>query len=237
MIFKDFFSLLLNRYCACCGEGLSFRERKVCFACLNRVSKFTSAVCRKCGRPEEGYSFKTEGICRSCIVKKYNYSELYAFGPYSGILKDILIKFKFKNRSELSELLTGFLLSDPRFLHFIEGFNIFIPVPLSAKRLNYRGYNQVYLILRRLKSRFADITVLRNAVIRVRETEFQKNLKRTERKKNIINAFKVRNPGLIAGKRVIVFDDIYTTGATVNEVSRLLKAAGALEVKVAVIAR
>ncbi|MDD3627036.1 MAG: ComF family protein [bacterium] len=239
MIFKEFLAFLFNRYCACCGKGLSFSEQTVCSLCLDSIETFEEIItCSKCGKPVRDYTPSADNyICGICSRKRFHYSELYVFGPYKGKLKDLLITYKFRNRSDLSEIFAELLMLDERFLDFISDGELFIPVPLSDKRLNFRGYNQVYLILKHLKFRLHGLKIEERVIKRVRETEFQKNLKITARRANIRGAFHVTSEETVKGKNIVLFDDIYTTGATAGEISRILKRAGARKIKVAVIAR
>jgi ComF family protein len=117
-----------------------------------------------------------------------------------------------------------------------EKVDLFVPVPLHIKRLRQRGFNQAYLLVMRWAKRdglCCDGRLLR----RVRWTEPQTTMNRKDRRKNVKGAFAVNRPETVRGKRIVLVDDVYTTGSTVNECAKVLKRAGAEEVDVLTLAR
>jgi ComF family protein len=114
--------------------------------------------------------------------------------------------------------------------------DIIIPVPISKKRMNERGYNQAELIAKKL-STLLNIKYNKNTLIKIRDTKRQSELPKEERNKNIKNSFKLADTYSISSKNVILIDDVFTTGVTANECSKELKKGGAHKITVATIAR
>lgn len=115
-------------------------------------------------------------------------------------------------------------------------YDIIIPVPMSRKKLAQRGYNQSELIASKI-SRYSKIQLQKDIIIKVKENKTQSTLNKIQRLENIKNVYKIKNKQKIKAKNILLFDDIYTTGATVNECAKILKQAGAKTVNVLTIAK
>ncbi len=181
-----------------------------------------------------------EALCQNCIsnIKKisYQHDEAKAFGIYEGVLRIAIKKLKFKNKKKLALPLASLLVEYIK-RNFVDcSIDFIVSVPLSKKRLKSRGFNQVdllaFIIERELKLQF-----IPNLLVRVKETKPQFELKREERFKNLEDAFRVSDPTKVKDKRVLLLDDIFTTGSTVAECFKALKQAGASEVYVLTLAR
>ncbi|MCK4668104.1 ComF family protein [Candidatus Dependentiae bacterium] len=184
------------------------------------------------------YPLNLDYTCGICRNKRLPYSELYVYGPYAGKLRDLLIALKFRNQFWVSQVISDLLIKDERFANFISGADLLLPVPLHSRRLDSRGFNQVYLFTKEFKKRLSlSIPISKWDVLRVKETEFQKSLSLRRRILNLRKAFMINNISAIQGKKIILIDDILTTGATVMSVSKLLRKSGAKEIKVVIIAR
>jgi len=130
----------------------------------------------------------------------------------------------------------GWLSGQSTLLQDIDTPDIILPVPLHIKRLRQRGFNQALVLARRLF--FDDRKKLRfNLLSRQADTASQTGLSGIERRKNLKNAFRVESPSKIAGRQILIIDDVFTTGSTVNECAKALKAAGAKRVDVLTICR
>ena len=177
-------------------------------------------------------------LCGGCREKLPHFTKAIAVGVYEGTLSEAIHILKYQKRQamvkHLNDLMPDFLLQ-----RFAQS-DIIIPVPLHKKRLNERGFNQSLLIAHYM-SKSLNIPLYVNGLQRTRWTRPQIELTREERLKNVRGAFAVK-AGLkpattIKGKNVILVDDVYTTGATVNECAKVLKKAGADEVVVFTLAR
>lgn len=155
---------------------------------------------------------------------------------YEGLVRDKIINYKFNEHSYLYKAFTRLIINNKKICRFLGNYDIIIPVPLSNKKLANRGYNQAELIANEIGESFK-ISLSRNNLVKVKETLTQSTLKGKERKENVKNAFEVKHKEEFAGKNVILFDDIYTTGSTVLECARLIKNAGANKIGVITIAK
>jgi ComF family protein len=223
-------SLFFPAPCASCGRYIKdFKYLYVCPECYNRIRLLDGVVCKTCMKPMNA-EFMTE--CRDCQEGKKHFTHVAAAGVYSGALKELIHLTKFYERKKIAKLLADFIF-DYVMDTAIKWADVLVPVPLSKKAMSERGYNQTALVAAELSKRtgvqYAD------AVIKVRETEPQNKLERKDRLKNLKDAFKVQLP--VNGKKVLVVDDVYTTGATMNEMAKTLIAAGAKEVRGIVAAR
>ncbi len=149
---------------------------------------------------------------------------------------ELISRFKYQGATYLAEPL-GMLLADLQDEYFsFSNIDILIPVPLHPRRLRERGFNQS-LLLARVISRLKKIPLACHLLERVRYTPPQTQLSGSEREKNVRGAFCLRSNHFLAEKTVLLIDDVFTSGATVNECTRVLKEAGAREVQVLTLAR
>jgi len=175
------------------------------------------------------FSSEYSDICMQCLKKAPPFSRSLNYGLYEGVLAEAINQFKFYSVKRLSKPLGRFLLSLE--LPQIDGI---IAVPLSIKGLKDRGFNQSLLIARVISKKIK-VPLLMDILLKKKETPPQIGLSAKQRLLNLKNAFEVR--GNIKGLRLLLIDDVMTTGATVTECSKVLKKAGAKEVIVLTLAR
>jgi ComF family protein len=226
--------LVFPPVCMTCGGLVSTDRRQLCGACVDRIVRIRSPLCVICGKP-----FLTTGdtdhLCGACMHKSPPFAEARSFGIYGGVLLDAVHLFKYHHRTALSSVLSGLAAT-----HDWGGFNpkrydIMAPVPLFRRRLYERGFNQAMLLCRGLGDVWG-IEVEETSLARTRQTAPQIRLTPAEREKNVRGAFAVTG-GAFKGRQVLLVDDVYTTGATVTECTRVLMDAGAEAVGVLTIAR
>lgn len=128
-------------------------------------------------------------------------------------------------------------MSNKKIVDFINNYEIILPVPIHKKRLNGRGYNQSELLAREISRKLKNIQFFNKLLIKTENNVAQSTLTKEERILNVKNIYKVQNNNLIREKSIILLDDIYTTGNTVNECSRLLKENGAREIGIFTISK
>lgn len=190
-----------------------------------------------------------EYLCKKCEIKinKYQinlirkskntyFDELICLFKYEDIIRDTLIKYKFQNKAYLYKTFSKNILKNEKICGFLKNYDIIIPVPISKKRKMERGYNQSYLIGKEI-SRFTNLKCENKYLFKQKDTIEQSKLDKNKRKINVQNAYKIINKEKLFNKNVLLLDDIYTTGSTVNECSRMLKQAGANKVGVITIAK
>jgi len=196
---------------------------------------YGAGVCDRCGCPIEAGDLPPGWRCGDCLKVDSAFAQARALGPYRGTLAEAVRLLKYGDRPGLARALVGRidLGSAPPDLWDVD---IVLPVPLHGRRLRLRGYNQsahLALALARRLGRPAPEGVLE----RTRPTRPQVGLKRPERAANVRGAFRVALGGLVAGRRVLLVDDVITTGATITACAKALRAAKAARVTVWAAAR
>ena len=170
------------------------------------------------------------------MENKIYFSCARAVVSYETIILNAIHQFKYGNNISVGSMLASFM-ADFSFpgVGFI-GYSLIIPVPLHIKRLRQRGFNQSLILAQSLAKKW-QIPVNFSLLKRHKFTLTQTGLNKDERKQNIKGAFEVNNKKIISGKNIILVDDVYTTGATINECAKTLIKAGAQKVTVLTLAR
>jgi ComF family protein len=229
----DFF---LPPKCLLCGgtPGNHLQDRP-CPACLSRIKFFSSPRCPRCGigfvSPSE-----SDHLCSGCLTEERYFARARAVCLYEGLIVETICRYKYGGVTRLARPL-GSLLTEYRDPEFsLQDFDLILPVPLHPQRLRERGFNQSLLLARRL-SRKHSIPLNFTALQRSRSTRPQAEVSGSERRTNVRGAFLVQQPEAVAGRRVLLVDDVFTTGATVRECAKVLIRAGARWVDVLTLAR
>lgn len=206
----------------------------ICHACRGELQMVTSPLCRICGIPFIGAG--DDHACGKCLGDRPAFDAARAAMIHEGAVRHLLHAFKYENKTHLRRPLA--LLTMERLGDFIsqEQPELILPVPLHIERLRKRGFNQAVL-LGELLSREWGIPMQRRALLRLRRTEPQVALSAVERRINVKNAFGVAKGASLAGKGILLLDDVFTTGSTVDECARILKNNGAARIIVATVAR
>jgi ComF family protein len=222
-----------KQLCPVCRQEESFRG-SLGRNCLKRIVIIKEPVCEKCGRPER-LEAKNLRICKQCAANSYYFTKARAVALYEGALREMLAELKYRYRPDLGEALGLLMVEWVKLHHEFQNFNIIIPVPINQQKLNLRGYNQAQLLASPLQ-KYLGINLNDDIIVREKITESQNKLDKEQRFVNIKGAFRVVDTKPLGGAKVLLIDDIFTTGATASEVSRALLRAGSLEVKVLTLA-
>jgi ComF family protein len=198
--------------------------------CLRKIALIVPPICSKCGRPKRLVT-ATQKFCPQCSETQYYFSEARAVGVYEGALREYLTELKYRFRPDLGEALGMLLVEWVKNHREFQKINIIIPIPIHWQKLTVRGYNQAELLAKPLQ-KYLGIPIINDIIIRDKITQTQNALNKEERFLNIHEAFRVVNTKLLNGANILLIDDIFTTGATVSEASRVLMRSGALDVKV-----
>ena len=194
-----------------------------------------SPLCSRCGmvfKSREG----EDHLCGRCLEHPGVFTRARAAGIYDHTLRIAIHALKFKGRVHLAAPLGELLFDTFQQYWSAADIDVVAPVPLHRNRFRRRGFNQAYLLVRRWRLP-AGTDIVRDLLVRNRATPPQTGLDRRQRRMNIKNAFSVRRPGRITGKRVLLVDDVLTTGATVNACAGILIQDGAARVDVLTLAR
>ncbi len=218
---------LFPSQCPSCGaETDDISHAPFCLGCWSRIRRYSGPACRVCSTP---LSSEYSDICAGCLKDPPPFSRALGFGIYEGALADAIHHYKFRGTRRLHKPLGRFMLDLAP-----SGIDAVVPVPLSVRRLRERGFNQS-LLLARVISGKTGVPLIFNRLLKREDTLPQIGLSAARRKSNIRGAF--TTAGKFGGMRLLLIDDVMTTGATVRECSKELLKAGAREVVVLVLAR
>lgn len=222
----------LSRYwagnCALCGVN-SLKDSLFCQGCLDDICS-KQPVCQRCALPLQQVE---SVVCGSCQTSPPAYGSVYSFAPYQAPLDQLILKFKFQQKLSIGYKL-GLLMAQDIQRRQLAAPDVLIPVPLHAKRLRQRGYNQA-LELARPVAKHLGLALDVSSCIRHRLTQEQMRLPARKRESNLKGAFSANKR--FDDKHVVIIDDVMTTGSTVNELAQQLVRAGASQVGVWVCAR
>ena len=206
----------------------------MCASCLRAPEPLAAEYfCASCRMPfQNRFPLDAGGRCRLCRSGAIGFDGAYSFGSFEGTLRELIHQFKYGGMKPLAKPLAGFLAAAlPR----EQQFDAVVPMPLHWRRQWERGFNQSEL-LARATARRCGIPMLR-AVRRLRATKTQAGLSNAKRRENVSGAFRVRGRATVRGRRILLIDDVLTTGATAGACARALKRAGAKSVTVLTLAR
>lgn len=227
-------SLLYPPLCAVCEAPLPSGEY-LCDSCSAKAPRLTPPFCVRCSEAFPG-AIDSEFECANCANRTLHFTAAVAAYRSRGIVRSLLHQFKYGHQRHLKYPLAKWLtetLDDPR----LRGrtFDIIVPVPLHPTRERERGFNQARL-LAELLSRHAGIR-LAEPLQRIRYTTTQTAYDRSERMQNLRDAFRLRDRACVQGLRVLLIDDVLTTGSTLSECARVLRKHDAISVYAATAAR
>jgi ComF family protein len=240
LIVDDFFhnisDALFPPLCLSCSGVLQSELTKVfCPDCHCQITFLTGSCCPICGIvfPD---SPAGHHLCGSCLENRPYFTYARAAVAYEGIILDAIHQFKYGRNTTTGDALACFLadfdFADMDWSHF----DVIIPVPLHIKRLRGRGFNQSLILAYALGKKHGidvDFSLLKRRKLTLTQTGLDKK----EREKNISGAFIAGNPERIRGRNMILVDDVYTTGATINECAKTLVKAGVGQLAVLTLAR
>lgn len=220
--------------CPGCGRMLA-RHGAICQPCWSSVRFIERPYCEVLGIP---FSHDLgEGILSAeAIANPPDFNRMRSACAFDGAARSLVHSLKYRDRTELAEMMAGWMARAGR--EVLEDCDALVPVPLHLYRRLSRRFNQAAELANGI-SRLVGKPVLANAVSRTRNTEHQVGLGRTGREENVRGAFRITPPGKeqVPGKKIVLIDDVYTTGATVSAISRVLRRAGASDISVLTFAR
>lgn len=232
--FKASVDLFLPPACLLCGQRLhdSAKGPDFCEACMAGIYPLGPAHCYLCARPFDDAT--SSHLCGSCLKRPPGFTRVHVAGRYHGSIKDAVHRLKHCNQLVLARPL-GMILGEVVADSAPEcRFDTIVPVPLHRQRLRARGYNQAVEIARPLSRQFG-LPLQTGLLQRSRHTPPQQGLSADQRSRNLRHAFTLA--GQVTGARLLLVDDIMTTGETVRECCRILTLGGAEDIQVAVVGR
>jgi ComF family protein len=233
-LIERLFQFLLPPQCHFCEKFLDEGEEGICSVCLSEIHWIEPPFCSVCGTPFVSGEIRNHP-CGSCLTKRKYFTMARALGTYEGSLQESIHQWKYQGKTTLTPFFGRWMVEglyrywDPNL------FDLLIPVPLHKERLRERGFNQALLLVKEL-SRRTGIPYRKRILQKVRPTIPQVNLSSVEREKGVKGSFHLVGKEELEGKSILLVDDVYTTGATVNECSKVLLAGGAERVDVLTLA-
>ena len=228
-ILKDLQNLFYprNLTCSVCKRE-NFSNRSICDDWYSELPFNDESICGHCGRAT---AYPTE-YCDYCKNRQTYVDMARSAFEYQDTIRQLVMRFKYGGEKYLREFFAEELKAT--FLKYIGYADLIVYVPATNKKVKQRGYNQGEVLAREF-SKFSKIPVV-DAIKKIKETESQVGLTLKERRENLKGSFKVVDKGAIKGKRVLIIDDVMTTGSTVEIIAEKLKSAGASEVIVLTVA-
>ena len=203
-----------------CGFCNNICKESLCMQCEEKINKIL--LCNIDNYENEDNKFFNE--------------HLYLF-KYNDEIRKTILDYKFHDRAYLYKTFSKIIIKNKKICGFFKKYDIIIPVPIHKKRLNIRGYNQSELIAKEISKNNSNLALENKILIKTKNTNPQSTLTKEERIKNAQDVYILRNFERIRNKNIILCDDIYTTGSTVNECSKLLKLNGAKEIGILTLAK
>ena len=204
-------------------------------------------VCGFCGKMGEG---NLCAKCRKNIIHSNGYfnqldfyqgkdtfiDEHFYLFSYSELIREKILQYKFDDRAYLANTIYEFFMNNEKLYGFLKKYDIMIPIPISSSRKRERGYNQSEILARKI-SKMAGIPIEMQVLKKEKHNQPQSSLNKQQRRENVKNVYKVQNELKIQDKKILLLDDIYTTGSTANECARILKIANCQMVGILTIAK
>ena len=222
-IFKATEDALFPPACPICGKPRVIRSGvrlDICPWCLDNITYVKEPTCIKCGKVLDD----DREYCSDCMKTEHIYDQAVSLYEYSDGIKQSIYRFKYHNKREYATIYAREIADKCGMVIKAWNADVIIPVPIHESKLKQRGYNQAGLIADNLAEQLG-IDVDNNYIMRVRKTTPMKELSNMERVKNLQNAFQIHDNGIRYSK-VLIVDDIYTTGATLDACARILKQYG-----------
>ena len=223
-------NLLYPPVCGICGK---IAQKGICIKCNVELKKQTEV-----------------NILQKEEIEEKNFEELMYIFKYEGQVRKLILDYKFNEKSYMYKTFVNFLLNDKKIFENIKKYDKIIPVPISKKRYKERGYNQSLLIAKEISKQTqykanienkqkekTNLELVNNCLIKTKNIIEQSKLNKEERQNNIQGVYSLQNPQIITNQKILLVDDIYTTGSPVNECSKILKQANPKKIGILVLAK
>ncbi|MGN0797085.1 MAG: ComF family protein [Christensenellales bacterium] len=219
-------AIFVDKYnCINCGKELANPNRYgLCDECKSKIEFLYEDVCHKCGRREKSEA----DYCLTCQAHERHFLRNRSVCVYDGIAKSLIHRYKFGGKKYYCSYFANMLVDK----YLDEGYDcdVVTSVPISKERARKRGYNQSQIVAKRLAEALK-LPYVGECIVKSKDNIEQAKLSGKEREENVLGVYKVIDKTAVKGKRVLVVDDVLTTGATMSEVARVLYKAGAQKVE------
>jgi ComF family protein len=222
--------VIYPRNCRFCSDPLlDIEPGVVCRACVSSAKLIEPPFCRQCGSPFVGTVTGDTFVCGYCQDLRFYFRRTVCACRAEGIVRDCILRFKYNREMYFGPHLVDWLVGAGRRWIDWREVDAIVPVPLHPRKQRHREFNQAEYLAAGL-GRALKVPVLKGNVRRVKDTGTQTKLDAEARARNLHRAFVVRDARAFAGKRLVILDDVFTTGATMNSCAKVLRQAGAKEI-------
>lgn len=222
---ENILNILYPPTCPICGKILKINNNQICSECKKQIKYIREPSCKKCSKL---LLFEEQEYCYDCSKKDHSFKRGLSLCVYDNNVKKSIYRFKYNNKREYAKVYANEIALHHR--RQITEWNAegIIPIPLHKSKMKSRGFNQAEVLAKELSKQLS-IPCYNNFVIRTKKTLPQKSLNDKQRINNLKNAFKIKENDVKLSK-IILIDDIYTTGITIDSVAEVLKQFGVNEV-------
>jgi len=228
-------NLLYPAICRVCLKKIDEFDRNICDDCAKKIIERLPPFCARCGRQLKAGA-ETGHVCRYCEEDKPYFDRAWSVCRYEGVLKGLIHDFKYKKVTSLSADFAAMIIGFMRKYGAGKDCQMILSVPMHPDRLLGREVNHADMLARALGKKLG-ISYSGNALKKIKNTPLQSRLRRSARIKNMSSSFSLKDRQAVRDKNIMLVDDLFTTGSTVNECSRILKDSGAKRVEVITLAR
>lgn len=229
----DFFFPSVCRIC----NGPLNGAKWVCCECMERIITTSPPYCDLCGFPlPPSFSNTTRPLCKDCRKRTPHFYKARSVAIYDGVMRECIHLLKYEKKMALSRPLGKMMADLIKGYISKEEFDLIVPVPLHHKKKKERGFNQAELLSNEV-GKTVGVPVNAKDLIKHRSTPSQTDLSKKQRITNVKNSFRIRQKDPFFYKRILLIDDVFTTGATINECSKVLLLADAKSVFALTLAR
>ena len=228
-------SLFFPPVCPFCNSNMPKADSSLCSACRESIEFISPPVCFQCGLPVTGLGNGPAELCGRCLIDPPRYSRARYGIFYQGEVRAALVRFKYYGALHAAKGFSEILVETFRRNFEPREFSLIVPIPIHRKRLVQRGFNQTVVIAENL-SAATGIPLDRASLRKIKDTQPQVGLPRPERIKNLRGSFGVSRPSRIRNARVLIVDDVATTGSTIREAAKTITRAEATSVDALVLA-
>jgi len=229
-------NLVFPIYCRGCDVKLAYDNNAyLCQNCRSQIRLNTGPFCIRCGRQIAGAE-DSEAPCGSCLDRAHHFQRAWQCCQYQGIIKELIHSFKYKKRLFLKGVLADILCDFAAAFIDCKAIDAIVATPMHRNGISKRGFNQAEVLAKGLAIKLG-LPLIQGCLIKTKRTRQQAKLDKAERLKNIRGAFYARKDADLNGKKLLLVDDVFTTGATADESSKVLIKAGADSVWVLALAR
>ncbi len=195
--------------CGVCGK---LGEGYLCKNCERELERYSLVRANKCENIDNSLDIKRKVVIKG--VEGTRIFKLHVF-KYENVIRNLILDYKFNDKSYLYKTFCEFIVKNKKIVEFIKSYDIIIPVPMFKTKIRKRGYNQSELMAKEI-AKNVGIKVYTDVLIKIKDNKVQSSLNKQDREENTKNVYDLANSEKMYNKRILIFDDIYTTGNTVE---------------------